>query len=65
MRAARKPVMTWSAADLALDGAALRPRGQRVGRHAPPKEGRGEILPGSVKEQAPKRAKVLHEASLL
>lgn len=65
MRAARKPVMTWSAADLALDDAALRPRGVRVGLHAPSKEGRCEFLPGSVKEQAASLAKVLHEASLL
>jgi electron transfer flavoprotein alpha/beta subunit len=65
MRAARKPVKLWKAADLALEDDALRPRSTRVRLYIPEKQSRCEFLAGSAPEQAAALAKALHEASLL
>jgi electron transfer flavoprotein beta subunit len=50
MRAARKPVVAWSAAELGLDPAALAPRRVRERLFEPPKGGRCELIAGDTPE---------------
>lgn len=65
MRAARKPVKTWSASDLDLDPQARRGRERRERLYVPVKHARCEFIAGSVEEQATALARQLHAANLL
>ena len=47
MRAARKPVSVWSARDIGLDAAAVRPRGKLVRLYRPRKRNACEMIEGA------------------
>jgi electron transfer flavoprotein beta subunit len=66
MRAARKPVVKWSAADLELQASALSARSVRERLFAPVKENRCEMVEGATpEEQGAKLARRLREARVL
>jgi electron transfer flavoprotein beta subunit len=66
MRAARKPVTIWSAADLAMDAQALRPRRTLERLFVPEKSGRCEMVEGaSDAERGVRLAQRLIEARLV
>ncbi len=66
MRAARKAVVKWSAADLSLNEGDLAPRRLRERLFAPVKEGRCEWIEGATpEEQGTKLAQRLREARVL
>lgn len=69
MRAARKPVVTWAAADLGLAADAIGAAGRRVVRErvfVPVKDNRCEIIEGaSPEEQATRLAQRLREAKVI
>ncbi len=66
MRAARKPVVKWSAADLGLPPATLTARRVRERLFAPMKVGRCELIAGATpEEQGAKLAQRLREARAL
>lgn len=69
MRAARKPVVTWSAADLGLPADAIGAAGRRAVRErvfVPVKDNRCEIIEGaSPEEQAARLAQRLREAKVI
>lgn len=66
MRAARKPVAAWTAADLGLDATALAPRRTLLRLALPPKNARCELVAGgSGAEQGARLAQRLHAARLI
>jgi electron transfer flavoprotein beta subunit len=66
MRAARKPILKWSAADLGLPVAELDARCVRERLFAPVKDGRCELIAGATpEEQGAKLASRLREARVL
>ena len=65
MRAARKPVAVWSAADLALDAEAQRPRGRVERVFVPVKQSQCAFITGSAQEQAAALARELRTAQLI
>jgi electron transfer flavoprotein beta subunit len=66
MRAARKPLSVWSAADLGLDAKRIRPQGRRVRMFMPQKQARCELMAGaSGADRGARLAERLHEARLV
>jgi len=66
MRAARKPIAKWSAADLGLQASELAARCVRERLFAPVKEGRCELIAGATpEEQGAKLAQRLRDARVL
>jgi electron transfer flavoprotein beta subunit len=65
MRAARKPVAVWNAADLSLDAGELRPRSRVERVFAPTKQNRCTFIDGSAQQQAAALARELKAAHLL
>ncbi|MGQ0751090.1 MAG: electron transfer flavoprotein subunit beta/FixA family protein [Betaproteobacteria bacterium] len=65
MRAARKPIAVWNAADLDLNADALRPRNCIERVFTPTKQRRCMFIGGSVQEQAKALARELHTAHLI
>lgn len=65
MRAARKPVAVWKAADLGFAAESIRARSARERLYLPAKPGRCEFITGSVAEQAAALAQQLRQANLI